>query len=221
MMKSSWYTKVADARVDLEQLAADPLHALEVVQVKVTDDLARELHELRTVDGLERHGEAGEELLAGAGLVKDDFALVGEEVHGDLGGVDVLHQHELRERLDVAEEVLDLRQRHVAVDRTLVQQLVHAVDLGGKDAEAARTLGHRRLEAHRHLGVAEVAGSGDELFEARRPEQHRLGDGDLGAGGVHARLVAGDLDAGQAVGHDLCAERLEDVAMAGHRLDLV
>src|SRR5665647_939311 len=44
----------AHARVDLEQLAADPLNALEVVERQVEDDLATELHEVGPVDGLER-----------------------------------------------------------------------------------------------------------------------------------------------------------------------
>src|SRR5674476_357149 len=42
----------AHAWVDLEQLAADPLHALVVVQAEVADDLARELHKAGAVDGL-------------------------------------------------------------------------------------------------------------------------------------------------------------------------
>src|SRR5450756_279374 len=42
----------AHARVDLEQLAADPLHALVVVEPQVADDLARELLEVGAVDGL-------------------------------------------------------------------------------------------------------------------------------------------------------------------------
>ena len=49
----------------------------------------------------------------------------------------------------------------------------------------------------------------------------RLRHGDLAAGGVHRRLVAGDLDAAHAVGEHAGAERLEDVAVARHRLDLV
>ena len=210
-----------DARVDLEQPAADPLHALVVVQVEVADHLARELHEVRPVDGLERHREAGEELLARARLVEDHLSLVGEEVDGDLGRVDVLHQHELGERLVAGEEVDEVVERHVAVDRLLVEQVVDAIDVRGEDAEAARALGYRRLEAHGHVRVAELAGAGDELLEARRPEQLGLRDRDLAAGRVHDRLVAGDLDAAHAVGEHARAERLEHVAVARHRLDLV
>ena len=95
----------------------------------MADDLARELHELRAVDGLERHREAGEELLTRARLVEDDLALVGEEVDGDLGRVDVLHEHEVREGLVAGEEVDEVVQRHVAVDRLLVEQVVDAVDV--------------------------------------------------------------------------------------------
>ena len=161
-----------DPRVDLDHVVADELDVEEVLDLELGHDAVGDLHQRLVLERDEVHREPGAHRLARLRVAEQDPLAVGNAVDRALTAGRELHHEQVGATL--GREQLDrLLEPHRNRPGPLVQQLVRAVDGRVEDPEAARPGGEHRLEAHRHVGVAELAGGGLDLGGAVDPAERR------------------------------------------------
>ena len=107
------------------------------------DDAVGELHQLRAVEGDEVHREPGAHRLARLRVAEDDAAAVGDAVDRPLAAGRELHHEQVGAALG-GKELDGLLEAHRDGTRTLVQQLMGAIDAWGRGSETRGSPTRRR-----------------------------------------------------------------------------
>ena len=141
----------------------------------------------------EVHREPGAHRLARLRVAQHDARTVGDAVDRPLAAGRELHHEQVRPAL-VRQQLDRLLQAHRHRAGALVQELVRAIDGGVEHAKAARPGREHGLEAHRAVGVAELARGGVDLGGAVDPPELGRRRADPMEEGVRLGLVVRPVD---------------------------
>ena len=127
-----------------------------MLDLELGHDPIGDVHQVRVLERHEVHRQAGAHRLPRLRVAEDDVPPVGDPVDRALAARGELHHEQVGPAV-FRQELDRLLEPHGDRSRTLVEQLMRAVDRRIEDPETARPRPEDRLEADRPVGIAELA----------------------------------------------------------------